>query len=124
MTSASCTVCSGFLFFFSSRRRHTRFKCDWSSDVCSSDLFLCSRFYVESPRRTHPPLRKRETPGGARYDVGSVLSLLLSSWVRAQPFVAAFRSHPSAPPAWIAWACFARVDCQRIGKRRRWVAPE
>src|SRR5260370_144279 len=25
------------LFFFSSRRRHTRFKCDWSSDVCSSD---------------------------------------------------------------------------------------
>src|SRR5260370_10593235 len=26
------------LFFFSSRRRHTRFKCDWSSDVCSSDL--------------------------------------------------------------------------------------
>src|SRR5207237_4585090 len=24
--------------FFTSRRRHTRFKCDWSSDVCSSDL--------------------------------------------------------------------------------------
>src|SRR5260370_11181574 len=28
----------GVIFFFSSRRRHTRFKCDWSSDVCSSDL--------------------------------------------------------------------------------------
>src|SRR5256886_13232861 len=27
-----------WLFFFSSRRRHTRFDCDWSSDVCSSDL--------------------------------------------------------------------------------------
>src|SRR5947207_9318412 len=27
-------------FFFSSRRRHTRSLCDWSSDVCSSDLFL------------------------------------------------------------------------------------
>src|SRR5690606_27199216 len=27
-----------FLFFFSSRRRHTRFSRDWSSDVCSSDL--------------------------------------------------------------------------------------
>src|SRR2546430_4319799 len=26
-------------FFFSSRRRHTRFDCDWSSDVCSSDLY-------------------------------------------------------------------------------------
>src|SRR2546430_11886580 len=31
---AAC-VC---VFFFSSRRRHTRFDCDWSSDVCSSDL--------------------------------------------------------------------------------------
>src|SRR5690606_39726243 len=27
-------------FFFSSRRRHTRFSRDWSSDVCSSDLML------------------------------------------------------------------------------------
>src|SRR5256886_3444440 len=36
-------MCSKFkmrrlCFFFSSRRRHTRFDCDWSSDVCSSDL--------------------------------------------------------------------------------------
>src|SRR5690242_11384130 len=30
-------VCDVF-FFFSSRRRHTRLTCDWSSDVCSSDL--------------------------------------------------------------------------------------
>src|SRR5260370_14197529 len=30
------------LFLFSSRRRHTMFKCDWSSDVCSSDLKECS----------------------------------------------------------------------------------
>src|SRR6267143_2637576 len=29
------TIC---FFFFSSRRRHTRWNCDWSSDVCSSDL--------------------------------------------------------------------------------------
>src|SRR5690242_20965807 len=28
----------GYFFFFSSRRRHTRLTCDWSSDVCSSDL--------------------------------------------------------------------------------------
>ena len=28
------------VFFFSSRRRHTRFSRDWSSDVCSSDLDL------------------------------------------------------------------------------------
>src|SRR5260221_9215633 len=28
------------MFFFSSRRRHTRSLCDWSSDVCSSDLYF------------------------------------------------------------------------------------
>src|SRR5256886_15234499 len=33
-----------YFFFFSSRRRHTRFDCDWSSDVCSSDLDLCIRW--------------------------------------------------------------------------------
>src|SRR5438034_4338870 len=32
------------MFFFSSRRLHTRSLCDWSSDVCSSDLF-----HQESP---------------------------------------------------------------------------
>src|SRR5690606_40211260 len=31
------------LFFFSSRRRHTRFSRDWSSDVCSSDLWVLRR---------------------------------------------------------------------------------
>src|SRR5260221_10755882 len=33
-------VCPCLSFFFSSRRRHTRSLCDWSSDVCSSDLSL------------------------------------------------------------------------------------
>src|SRR5256886_10929626 len=33
-------------FFFSSRRRHTRFDCDWSSDVCSSDLPFLGRLCV------------------------------------------------------------------------------
>src|SRR5699024_11760987 len=31
-------ITSYYRFFFSSRRRHTRSKRDWSSDVCSSDL--------------------------------------------------------------------------------------
>src|SRR5690606_41186537 len=34
-SAAASGACS---FFFSSRRRHTRFSRDWSSDVCSSDL--------------------------------------------------------------------------------------
>src|SRR2546430_3843428 len=33
-----CFGLRGCYFFFSSRRRHTIFDCDWSSDVCSSDL--------------------------------------------------------------------------------------
>src|SRR2546430_10657199 len=42
LSSLSHSVLSVF-FFFSSRRRHTRFDCDWSSDVCSSDLSKAER---------------------------------------------------------------------------------
>src|SRR5437588_3057950 len=35
-----------FLFFFSSRRRHTRSLCDWSSYVCSSDLAGGKGFFL------------------------------------------------------------------------------
>src|SRR2546430_12976992 len=41
-------------FFFSSRRRHTRFDCDWSSDVCSSDLFKTT----EVKYSPHPVLER------------------------------------------------------------------
>src|ERR1039457_7301966 len=34
-----CCVVGFLFFFFSSRRRHTRLQGDWSSDVCSSDLW-------------------------------------------------------------------------------------
>src|SRR6202163_2587934 len=37
---ADSTVAGADLFFFSSRRRHTRSPGDWSSDVCSSDLMI------------------------------------------------------------------------------------
>src|SRR5688572_31085641 len=48
--AGSCSILQ-LLFFFSSRRRHTRFDCDWSSDVCSSDLGADGR-------------RRTGTPGG------------------------------------------------------------
>src|SRR5256886_17324735 len=38
MGSCLSQYSSGYNVFFSSRRRHTIFDCDWSSDVCSSDL--------------------------------------------------------------------------------------
>src|SRR3989475_9532026 len=50
--------CLFFFFFFSSRRRHTRFDCDWSSDVCSSDLRLT---------------------GGIAHDFNNVLTAVLGS---------------------------------------------
>src|SRR5699024_7118092 len=48
------------LFFFSSRRRHTRSKRDWSSDVCSSDLgHLKSNDFFEM--ETYPEITFRST---------------------------------------------------------------
>src|SRR5712692_8581785 len=47
-------------FFFSSRRRHTRWNCDWSSDVCSSDLG------GDGERRATRPDRDGSEPAGAR----------------------------------------------------------
>src|SRR2546430_5269301 len=41
------------VFFFSSRRRHTRFDCDWSSDVCSSDLAAPEQ-PAQGAEQTHP----------------------------------------------------------------------
>src|SRR3990167_10988485 len=42
-TVSTAPVWKKYFFFFSSRRRHTRFDCDWSSDVCSSDLLADHR---------------------------------------------------------------------------------
>src|SRR5690625_6846845 len=60
-------ICS-FLFFFSSRRRHTRWPRDWSSDVCSSDL-------ADDPdrHRAHgcaAPLRLLRDPAGRDHQDG------------------------------------------------------
>src|SRR5260370_42432460 len=53
-------------FFFSSRRRHTRFKCDWSSDVCSSDLMSLE------PTRAGPGQTVFIDPGHGGLDPGVV----------------------------------------------------
>src|SRR5438309_8387302 len=51
-------------FFFSSRRRHTRWNCDWSSDVCSSDLIAA----IGGQRR----------PGGGSEAIFDFESIILS----------------------------------------------
>src|SRR2546430_6260229 len=54
------------LFFFSSRRRHTRFDCDWSSDVCSSDLEVASGTTKKIKVRTYERCAECGGSGAAR----------------------------------------------------------
>src|SRR5256885_8835579 len=46
-----------FSFFFSSRRRHTRLQGDWSSDVCSSDLWQNEVHQAFAGKPSHPVMR-------------------------------------------------------------------
>src|SRR5207248_7604171 len=60
------------IFFFSSRRRHTRSYGDWSSDVCSSDLGVAAvELAADSvePRRRRPVVRVRGSEQGDAVEV-------------------------------------------------------
>src|SRR5256886_13566873 len=59
----------GIGLFFSSRRRHTRFDCDWSSDVCSSDLLELKNLNVSSLNSSAPSTPAHE---GMRQNVSSL----------------------------------------------------
>src|SRR2546430_6994509 len=64
-------------FFFSSRRRHTRFDCDWSSDVCSSDLVLVGSVLLSgqySAQRGEALATPSESPASANTKEGSALN--------------------------------------------------
>src|SRR5207237_3763176 len=69
-------------FVLSSRRRHTMFKCDWSSDVCSSDLGAAGR---------HPMARRavkgRELPSAFRATAPTRLDFA-GGWTDVPPFSA------------------------------------
>ena len=70
LSLVDCCMCVVvFFFFFSSRRRHTRSLCDWSSDVCSSDLvaaaphfFYCPVFVAAAPRFLYCPFLVAAAP--------------------------------------------------------------
>src|SRR5256712_6861951 len=61
-------------FFFSSRRRHTRSDRDWSSDVCSSDLFLGTTLHVPAPIGDI-------AVGFSRQRIFAILSIVLLTWI-------------------------------------------
>src|SRR5690606_40421284 len=66
-------------FFFSSRRRHTRFSRDWSSDVCSSDL-LENCGYIFNPSVKYSPETRALYSSSENIDAHS-LSCFSSKWV-------------------------------------------
>src|SRR5207249_8977013 len=88
-------------FFFSSRRRHTRSKRDWSSDVCSSDL--------------------RPSPKRSRASVSTSTSLPPTSSVRAlrSGMVATTRILSAAPTGETNSAMTARARRGRIRSEER-----
>src|SRR5690606_40924509 len=98
----SCAVICIF-FFFSSRRRHTRFSRDWSSDVCSSDLhYFVNQAFLEPNQLLRDMDRIAHLPGiivHGRYDV---ICPLDNAWALQQ-----------------VW----RSEERRVGKecRARWV---
>src|SRR5438309_6925721 len=99
-----------FFFFFSSRRRHTRWNCDWSSDVCSSDL----------PAGREPSARRmavrRSSAPTERLPVSSRLTRTetgpTGTFVRTCAI-----GIPRSGPAWAA--CPPRSEERRVGKECR-----
>src|SRR5256885_9478373 len=101
---SSATVPSHYLFFFSSRRRHTRLQGDWSSDVCSSDLS------AHAARDDEPPALERQNTSTLLDDSGEhaekVRGLTLGG----------------SDPGNAVYALVRRSEERRVGKecRSRW----
>src|SRR2546421_6676828 len=102
---AQAIACHLLIFFFSSRRRHTRSDRDWSSDVCSSDLVWSAICYGRAPTATD------RRPNAHR--------LLLGLSTRSSPYFATPEGlSEGAPPL----RRVSRSEERRVGKecRSRW----
>src|SRR5205814_6763836 len=94
-------IAVGFIFFFSSRRRHTRCLSDWSSDVCSSDLTMADTHYK----------RRRSTSTSRQVPSWQALTAPAASPGQSQ--------FPAATPAWRLVATVYRSEERRVGKEGR-----
>src|SRR5688572_27652030 len=102
--SNRCTSCS--FFFFSSRRRHTRFDCDWSSDVCSSDLQAWRRERIDERLSTARALNEERELAAYRRPFRSCLR-------RAVRIAEACYYRPDLARSWIGPAIKATLDVCR-----------
>src|SRR6516162_11422703 len=80
------------LFFFSSRRRHTRLQGDWSSDVCSSDLFGPRGFDATDPDVLPPDPR-----AGTLEDLQSALAAAHARGDLVMPYLNVSWWNPQSP---------------------------
>src|SRR5256886_9306962 len=103
----SLAACS---FFFSSRRRHTRFDCDWSSDVCSSDLYWLNASELILPLATDSRQLRRARAQTAKSSVAKMLLPLMGSQRgspgRVRPFVDRKSTRLNSSHSQISYAVF------------------
>src|SRR5690606_40420508 len=95
---------------FSSRRRHTRFSRDWSSDVCSSDLLGQRVWPAASSASTVPP----DSP---RLEIFFRFFVPLASSFKKRPVGKMFPSRPVDAKS--HQATTLRSEERRVGKERR-----
>src|SRR5690606_41035753 len=94
-----------YFFFLSSRRRHTRFSRDWSSDVCSSDLLVLAS--MSTDEAGDPPLSRKLAWGIAVALIAA--ALLLAGGLEALQGVVTIAALPLA----------LRSEERRVGKEGR-----
>src|SRR5207302_3761330 len=95
-----------FFFFFSSRRRHTRFSRDWSSDVCSSDL--ARRESMTSVPDSSPQRTRRPPDRQSRDRRSAILLLCVLGVIHGGELAGA--QEPSAPQEIGRASCRERVE--------------
>src|SRR5688572_32313777 len=103
-------------FFFSSRRRHTSFDCDWNSDVCSSDLLvLCG---VGKLRTAH-----QSKCGRIAYRALTLVTRLRERPRQRPPLEPQPNSPLECVQMLISRPCRSRSEERRVGKefRSRWL---
>src|SRR5207249_5671795 len=79
---------------FSSRRRHTRSKRDWSSDVCSSDLFSRAKSWDEAIATYRKALDLEPDDALTHYNLGLALKYKGDARQAAEEFEAVLRLKP------------------------------